>query len=1200
MQKQPKEGASLQNEKIERILRLLLTTCDPLNGKAYVHRMKDSLWLSNILLTRLRETPGALSKEVLLAKDAESQYTPLHWAVWKRDLPTILLLIRNAMENSPPRLTQRPMAVLMNDTVEIAAAKDAEGMTAGQLLLMEQRDELRHCRLNLRNHTTVKVTRSRRSSSFANEQDELDELSRNLNALDTSDDAPESENDNDKKVDYGCEVLTFGRAHHCALGVASSGNAADSEGKVRPQRVVQFAQDYVGRKGGAVAISCSTHHTLVVSRQGFLYACGLGKGGRLGTGTESHCPIPTRILGALVHHHVVGVAAAENHSLCVTRSGEVFAWGSNGFGQLGKEDAGNTRLAPRRVDDLKNTRCRAVAAGTKHSVAVSAQGEIYVWGSNSEGQLGVTRRNGTHPVQRIESLWTASKRGVAVAASERTTLILTQAGDNELFGNGVYSCGHGSSGPTKIHFEPSKRNRNRPVNPVAISCARYHSAAISADGLVYTWGLHADSLGVTTSQITGVSAPQLVAGMLPENGGGFAVGVSASENHTAVITDKGELYTWGASNGKDILGHDGLRCQRTPKRVPGIHRAVSLAAAKEHFVLLMGAAFPVVPKAPRNSTLGELAAYEIARHVDLFNLVPCLTMAERMNSSFLKTHCRAFLEKNLDGVLGVGQKSVMNNFVDEMVRTSFAARLTNEGDEHYYPLLSKLAFAGCHEALADCTHLPFVEDWLKDCTKICDDHDAEVKSLGSRVPGKQHKGGVFKRSRGLSLASVGEVEHQVVPLECSYRCKKATINMDLSSEGLVDSKFDLLTKEIRGIRKRINQIKRLQTNDGELTPDQREKVHRLPQLECDLESYEVALFKVETRKEHYIRTSDKHCNADDENVEEESTQRKGIHYCEVCGISCPDLQNLEIHKSGRKHRNKVSQANEEAKKQAARLVQDEKRLKEFSKVARPANVACEPEKVSPWQKKVGGKNSSLPSFCLPPPPHPIGEFHASSPTGAKTGLRSLRSEFPSPDVDKAFGWKAISGGAKSKAKKDPSNADLIEAAKKTPQSSSMMEDSPKKALHSLGDFLLEPAASPKPIIPKTSQWASPQKIVKTGPAVSLADIQDQEAKFTARKDKTFKDNGKWFIERRERAISLSEIQGKEQEDVDFQLLVEEQKEIEAQIMRDVQASKPKPKKKKTRGDPTKTAKKLPNKTTPRNSGKRKKNKCIGLSSPPNN
>ena len=135
--------------------------------------------------------------------------------------------------------------------------------------------------------------------------------------------APREEEECQKSTDmeYGCEVLTFGRAHHCALGVGTDGattttkstsatsSSPSSNGSsttttttststttttFRPQRVQAFAQSEVGRRLSAVAVAAAAHHTLVLNKAGQVFAFGLGKGGRLGIGNhERHSPLPT-------------------------------------------------------------------------------------------------------------------------------------------------------------------------------------------------------------------------------------------------------------------------------------------------------------------------------------------------------------------------------------------------------------------------------------------------------------------------------------------------------------------------------------------------------------------------------------------------------------------------------------------------------------------------------------------------------------------------------------------------------------------------------------------------------------------------------------------------------------------------------------------------------------------------------------------
>jgi len=243
-----------------------------------------------------------------------------------------------------------------------------------------------------------------------------------------------------KEIDYGCEVLTFGRSDNCALGVPQFTTTSYSRGSTndkitdqdftssnngsnsyKPKRVESFSLGELRRgwsnasslssskaassdeqqndvnqvDSPAVSIAASTHHTLVSTRSGQLYSFGYGKGGRLGTGDENHRPLPTRILGSLTKRIVASIAAAENHSLCSTNDGKVFAWGSNGFGQLGYstssgDESCSSRLLPRRVEgELKQSFVVAVAAGARHSVALTQIGEVYCWGDNKVSRCRV-------------------------------------------------------------------------------------------------------------------------------------------------------------------------------------------------------------------------------------------------------------------------------------------------------------------------------------------------------------------------------------------------------------------------------------------------------------------------------------------------------------------------------------------------------------------------------------------------------------------------------------------------------------------------------------------------------------------------------------------------------------------------------------------------------------------------------------------
>ena len=132
------------------------------------------------------------------------------------------------------------------------------------------------------------------------------------------------------------------------------------------------------------------------------------------------------------------------------------------------------------------------------------------------------------------------------------------------------------------------------------------------------------------------------------------------------MTSDGHVFNWGESEGKDVLGHKGVRWQPIPRRVKRVHRAVAVAAGKEHTVMLIGTTFPPLPNA--NIAEGALslqhsAAIEISRNVDLFNVLPLALVAYRFNCRPLINFCDEFIRSNLDGVLAVGMKNDFDAFL---------------------------------------------------------------------------------------------------------------------------------------------------------------------------------------------------------------------------------------------------------------------------------------------------------------------------------------------------------------------------------------------------------------------------------------------------------------------------------------------------------------------------------------------------------
>ncbi|OBT61833.1 hypothetical protein VE03_08826 [Pseudogymnoascus sp. 23342-1-I1] len=165
-----------------------------------------------------------------------------------------------------------------------------------------------------------------------------------------------------------------------------------------------------------------------------LYVCGFGPGGRLGLGHDITSFNYVCVEGgALEEKKVSAVALGQNHTLAVTSDGGVVSWGTNTWGTLGytmprpandEEPINNT---PRQIfGPLKKEFILGVAASAIHSVAYTST-SLYTWGKN-EGQLGLmdsdSRSLEAQPVPRkvAASLFTSNIQ--MVSAINRATICL--------------------------------------------------------------------------------------------------------------------------------------------------------------------------------------------------------------------------------------------------------------------------------------------------------------------------------------------------------------------------------------------------------------------------------------------------------------------------------------------------------------------------------------------------------------------------------------------------------------------------------------------------------------------------------------------------------------------------------------------------------------------------------------------------------
>jgi alpha-tubulin suppressor-like RCC1 family protein len=323
------------------------------------------------------------------------------------------------------------------------------------------------------------------------------------------------------------------------------------------------------------AVAAGQSHSLAVTSTGAVYAFGFNGRGQLGTGSTVNSPIPVQSsLPSGVQ--ITAVAAGWDDSLALTSTGSVYAWGMNKYGELG-DGTYHQRTTPVLVHFPAGVTIVSIAAGQYHSLAVSSTGTVYAWGYNGYGQLG----NGTTVNSNLPGAVSlpAGEVATSVGAGDNHSLVVTSAGDLYAWGRNTYGqLGNGtttdSSLPVQVQLPAGVSATSVTgggVSPTSKVLEGDYSLAVTSTGSVYSWGFGGEAeLG--TGNLQNSSVPTLV--QLPS--GVVATAVGAGPNYGHALTSTGAVYYWGTkSSGK----HQVLVPAPTP--LPSGLRAYAVSAGPD-------------------------------------------------------------------------------------------------------------------------------------------------------------------------------------------------------------------------------------------------------------------------------------------------------------------------------------------------------------------------------------------------------------------------------------------------------------------------------------------------------------------------------------------------------------------------------------------------------------------------------------------
>lgn len=268
---------------------------------------------------------------------------------------------------------------------------------------------------------------------------------------------------------------------------------------------------------------------------GTVYAWGANGFGQLGNDSTIDHYSPSAVTGLT---GAVQISAGGGFMLAVDSTGAVWSWGHNDSGQLGNGTTGpgtNTDVAGR-VSGLSGI--IAVAAGDNTSLALRSDGTVWAWGSNAQGQLGdgtTTNRDTPERVPGLTGITLIAQTGASFALRSDGTLFAW--GDNGSSGLGNGTQGGFSTAPAPVPGIPAV---------TGVSTSGFTTLAITApNGTAWGWGNNtAGEIGDGTDTYH-ASPRQLTLTGVTQISSAFYV--------SAAVRSDGTLWTWGA-NGTGALG----------------------------------------------------------------------------------------------------------------------------------------------------------------------------------------------------------------------------------------------------------------------------------------------------------------------------------------------------------------------------------------------------------------------------------------------------------------------------------------------------------------------------------------------------------------------------------------------------------------------------------------------------------------------
>ncbi|CAL7946588.1 unnamed protein product [Xylocopa violacea] len=266
-------------------------------------------------------------------------------------------------------------------------------------------------------------------------------------------------------------------------------------------------------------------HTLILDDYGHIYSCGWNNKGQTGFSMTEDILSFRKLNGKLKDKVVVDIACGWDCSAALTIDGTLFLWGSNCFGQLGKQP-NNLQWTCEPFEVLTNRKFKRISMGLRHTALITEDHKVLVAGAGSKGQLGL-----------------GPSTNVAYTFTEVSTL----------------------------------------TNIEDVSCGQHHTIAKAKDGNLYVFGDNKHGqLGVNTDVWSRASTPI----KLPNLQFKLPVKIHSGWSHVILLNDN-QIFGWGRNTyGQLGIREFGKAFNWKVTRIENLSKVYQVSVGSEHNIAL--------------------------------------------------------------------------------------------------------------------------------------------------------------------------------------------------------------------------------------------------------------------------------------------------------------------------------------------------------------------------------------------------------------------------------------------------------------------------------------------------------------------------------------------------------------------------------------------------------------------------------------